>query len=101
MARSTLVANLQQCRFHDAPERRAGNFSRNYLRGFAASQVDIALQRHFKVTKKLNLRFLGEFFDLFNHPNFGSPNNSVSSPFLDIRRKRWRTVSAPAVRMVA
>jgi hypothetical protein len=32
------------------------------------------------VTEKLNLRFFGEFFDLFNHPNFGSPNNSVSSP---------------------
>jgi hypothetical protein len=36
------------------------------------------------VTEKLNLRFLGEFFDLFNRPNFGSPNNSVSSPLLGL-----------------
>src|SRR5208337_4826971 len=66
--------------FTTPPKGEQGNFPRNYLRGFAASQVDFALQREFKLTEKLNLRFRGEFFNLFNHPNFGSPNNSLTSP---------------------
>jgi hypothetical protein len=66
--------------FTTAPNGTQGNFPRNYLRGFAASQVDFALQRQFKLIEKLNLRFRGEFFNLSNHPNFGSPNNSLTSP---------------------
>jgi hypothetical protein len=66
--------------FTTAPKGTQGNFARNYLRGFGASQVDFALQRQFKLTERLNLRFRGEFFNLFNHPNFGSPNNSLASP---------------------
>ena len=66
--------------FTTPPKGTQGDFPRNYLRGFGASQVDFALQRQFKLSEKLNLRFRGEFFNLFNHPNFGSPNNSLSSP---------------------
>ena len=66
--------------FCPAPKGTQGDFPRNNLRGFAASQVDFALGRQFKLTEKLNLRFRGEFFNLFNHPNFGSPNNSLTSP---------------------
>jgi len=66
--------------FTTPPKGEQGTFPRNYLRGFAASQVDFALQRQFKLTEKLGLRFRGEFFNLFNHPNFGSPNNSLTSP---------------------
>jgi hypothetical protein len=50
------------------------------LRGFGAWQGDLALQRQFHVTEKLALRVRGEFFNLFNHPNFGSPTNTLSSP---------------------
>jgi hypothetical protein len=35
--------------------------------------VDFALQRHFHLTKKMGLTFRGEFFNIFNHPNFGVP----------------------------
>jgi hypothetical protein len=57
-----------------------GNFGRNVLRGFGAAQVDLALQRQFHLTEKLNLRFRSEFFNIFNHPNFGNPVNSLTSP---------------------
>ena len=40
----------------------------------------MAFQRLFPLTEQLNLRFRAEFFNIFNHPNFGSPNNSLSSP---------------------
>jgi hypothetical protein len=57
-----------------------GNFGRNVLRGFGATQVDLALQRQFHLTERLGLSFRSEFFNIFNHPNFGSPNNNLTSP---------------------
>src|SRR5262249_17902474 len=56
-----------------------GNFGRNAFRGFGASQSDIGLQRIFLVTETVGLRFRAEFFNIFNHPNFGSPTNSLTS----------------------
>ncbi len=57
-----------------------GNFGRNVLRGFDAVQADVAFQRQFHLTEKMGLRFRAEFFNLFNHPNFGNPNNDLTSP---------------------
>jgi Carboxypeptidase regulatory-like domain/TonB dependent receptor len=56
------------------------NSGRNVLRGFGAWQGDLALQRQFHLTEKLALRVRGEFFNIFNHPNFGSPNNNLTGP---------------------
>jgi hypothetical protein len=42
--------------------------------------VDLALQKQFHLTEKVGLRFRAEFFNLFNHSNFGSPNNDLTSP---------------------
>jgi hypothetical protein len=38
------------------------------------------VQRPFHVTENVDLLFRSEFFNIFNHPNFGSPNNSLTSP---------------------
>ena len=38
------------------------------------------MQRHLKLTEKVALRFRAEFFNLFNHPNFGPPTNDLTSP---------------------
>jgi hypothetical protein len=61
-----------------------GNFGRNVLRGFGATQADVGLQRQFHLTEKLGLRFRSEFFNIFNHPNFNAPgfggNGVVSVP---------------------
>lgn len=66
--------------FSPTPAGQQGNLGRNVLRGFGAWQMDIGLQRQFSVTEKLNLRFRAEFFNIFNHPNFGSPINLLTSP---------------------
>jgi hypothetical protein len=71
---------LNKAAFTAAPPGQQGNFGRNVLRGFGASQLDLALQRQFRITEKLGLRFRSEFFNIFNHANFGSPNNSLPSP---------------------
>jgi hypothetical protein len=56
-----------------------GDFGRNVLRGFDATQADIGLQRIFRVTEKVGVRFRGELFNILNHPNFGSPTNTLTS----------------------
>jgi hypothetical protein len=43
-------------------------------------EADLALQRQIHVTEKVGLRFRAEFFNILNHPNFGSPNNMLTSP---------------------
>jgi TonB-dependent receptor-like protein len=64
--------------FTPPPTGQQGDFGRNVLRGFGAWQADVAFQRQFQLTEKLGLRFRGEFFNLFNHPNFGPPNNNLT-----------------------
>jgi hypothetical protein len=57
-----------------------GDFGRNILRGFAASQFNFALQRTFKIKEGLSLRWRSEFFNILNHPNFGSPDGVLTDP---------------------
>ena len=57
-----------------------GNLSRNALRGFNASQVDFSLQRLFKLSERFSLQTSADFFNIFNHPNFGAPINYMTSP---------------------
>ena len=71
---------FNEAAFTAAPAGQQGDFGRNVLRGFGATQVDLGLQRQFQLTEKLWLHFRSEFFNLFNHPNFGNPNNMLTSP---------------------
>jgi len=57
-----------------------GNLGRNALRGFGATQIDLTLRRQFKLRERLSLQARADFFNIFNHPNFGSPINYLSSP---------------------
>lgn len=60
-------------------DRPQGPLGYNALRGFGVSQFDLALRRQFNLNQRLNLQFKVEFFNLFNHPNFGDPVNVLSS----------------------
>jgi hypothetical protein len=64
--------------FTPPPTGQQGDFGRNVLRGFGAWQADVAFQRQIRLTEKMGLRFRGEFFNLFNHSNFGPPENNLT-----------------------
>jgi len=57
-----------------------GDLGRNALRGFNVSQVDFILQRLFKLSERFSLKTSADFFNIFNHPNFGAPINYMTSP---------------------
>jgi len=69
---------LNGAAFTAPPAGQQGDFGRNVLRGFGAWQADVAFQRQFHFTEKVGLRFRGEFFNLFNHPEFGPPDSNLT-----------------------
>ena len=65
--------------FSVPPPGQFGNLGRNVLRAFGAWQVDAALRRRFNLTERLTLELRGEAFNLFNHPNFGTVQTSMTA----------------------
>ena len=65
--------------FRPVPARQ-GSLGRNALRGFPVNQLDFAIRRQFHFGERANLQFKTEFFNLFNHPNFGDPEGLLQSP---------------------
>jgi hypothetical protein len=57
-----------------------GDLGRNALRGFGATQVDLALRRLFTLRERVSLQARADLFNIFNHPNFGPPINYMGSP---------------------
>jgi hypothetical protein len=43
------------------------------------SNFNMALYKDFRMTERFILQFRGEFFNAFNHPNFGSPNTNLGA----------------------
>jgi hypothetical protein len=62
--------NPQNCHF--------GNSARNAFRGPDFSWSDFYLTKWFPVTEHVKLRFDAQFFNLFNHPNFGLPSMALA-----------------------
>jgi hypothetical protein len=50
-----------------------GNLGRNALRGPDFFWSDLYLTKWFQLTERVKLRIDGQFFNVFNHPNFGLP----------------------------
>jgi hypothetical protein len=64
--------------FTTAPAGQMGVEPRNFVRGFAAWQTDLAIRREFPLHERLRLQFRAESFNIFNHPNFGTIDNFIS-----------------------
>src|SRR5580700_8528556 len=50
-----------------------GDLGRNIYRGPFQQNWDFSLIKHLKLTERQDLRFAADFFNLWNHPNFGTP----------------------------
>jgi hypothetical protein len=50
-----------------------GSLGRNIYRGPFQQNWDFSLIKHFALTERQDLRFAADFFNLWNHPNFGTP----------------------------
>jgi hypothetical protein len=57
----------------------SGDAPRNFVRGFGAWQMDLAVRREFPLHEDLKLLFRAEAFNIFNHPNFGTVNSSFGN----------------------
>jgi hypothetical protein len=51
-----------------------GNTQRAVLRGPDLVNFDFSLYKNFQLSERFGLSFRSEFFNIFNHPNFGLPN---------------------------
>ena len=56
-----------------------GTLGRNVVRAFPTWQVDIALRRQLKLTERFNLQLRAEAFNVFNHPNFGAIQTTLTA----------------------
>jgi hypothetical protein len=54
-----------------------GNVGRNTLQGPRLVQTDLSLTKKFPLSERLGLQFRSEFFNVFNHTNFNTPNPVV------------------------
>lgn len=72
--RSTVDPSTGACSGGDSPAACTfGNLGRNALRGPAFFWSDLYLTKWFRVSEHVKLRLDAQFFNVFNHPNFGLP----------------------------
>ena len=57
-----------------------GDVGRNSVYGPGMQTMDLAIQRAFRLTEKLNFQFRGEAFNALNKVNLGTPNRYVNTP---------------------
>jgi TonB dependent receptor-like, beta-barrel len=57
-----------------------GNAGRNIVEGPGYQNFNASLMKNTAISERVNLQFRAEFFNLFNHPNFGLPDNFLGSP---------------------
>ena len=50
-----------------------GDLGRNIYRGPFQQNWDFSLIKHFRITERQDLRFTADFFNIWNHANFGNP----------------------------
>ncbi len=70
-------AYFNSAAFQNAAPGTYGQSGRNFLTGPSLVNVDFSLFKEFPVREYGRIQFRGEFFNLFNHPNFYPPDHNV------------------------
>jgi len=69
-----------------------GDLSRDAITGPDFINTDFSVTKDTKLTERFTLQFRSEFFDIFNHPNFGNPVlTTTSAAFGQIQSTRFPT----------
>jgi hypothetical protein len=63
--------------FCDTVETGFGNSGRNLFRGPFQSRFDFSVIKETRLTERFSLKYTAQFFNIFNHPSFDTPNNNV------------------------
>jgi hypothetical protein len=66
-------------RFSPSPLGQLGNANRRFFHGPGVNNWDMALLKDTKLTETTNLQFRAEFFNIFNHAQFQTPNGVLGS----------------------
>jgi hypothetical protein len=61
-----------------------GNIVKGSFRGPRYTDVDLSVARDFPFSERTLLQFRAEYFNLFNHTNFGDPNTTLNGTFGEV-----------------
>ncbi|MEO7650966.1 MAG: hypothetical protein ABIZ80_10905, partial [Bryobacteraceae bacterium] len=57
-----------------------GNLGKNTIFAPGSQNWDLSLFKNTSITERLNTQLRAEFFNAFNHPNFGVPGRTINQP---------------------
>lgn len=80
LSNPTMARYFDTACFVAPPANTFGNSARNVITGPGAQSWDMSLARQFNFAERLHLDLRGEFFSVFNHQNWGSPDTGVTDP---------------------
>ena len=96
---NTVETWFDTSRFTAVP--RFGNLGRNVVIGPGFNNTDLAIIKNTKLNETVRMQFRVEFFDLFNHANFGTPGTIVGTPaFGQITSTRFQTGESGSSRQI-
>jgi hypothetical protein len=61
---------------------KGGNLGRNTFRGPSFANWNFSLAKRIPISERLALQFRGDFYNLWNHRNFGNPDAVMSNAVL-------------------
>ena len=80
LSNPTLARYFDTSCFVPPPLNTFGNAGRNIINGPGAQTWDMSLARQFSVMENVHLDVRGQFFSVFNHQNWNSPDTGVTDP---------------------
>ena len=66
-----------------------GTAGRNIFRGSGFKNWDVSVTKEFSFRETLKAQFRAEIFNIFNHPNFGPPGNTLGTPLFGLSSETY------------